>query len=276
MNNPQKENQNIVETVDTEPSLSYSEQYVRSILAKDLNGYFRAELKLVQEEYSVPGVGRIDILATDVKGDFVVIEIKKVSAGRDAVGQLLSYMGALGDKGKKVRGYLVAPSFDEACIAASKVSRQVRLLKLGVVLQVNLSNATGQTTSRFLRTTIKTSRTSEGIDHRLTWTLNLKTMKLSSTLPFVNSPITIRNEHVVKGKGINTNWGFVPFSEISLEGRKNKVAQFVKRHKLSKSRSSSTADARRDIPTSTSQSTSDVGGEPAIASAWPFPKDKHP
>jgi len=60
------------------------------------------------KERRVPS-GYIDITAEDKDGAFVVIELKAVEADRDAVGQLLAYMGDLmGDEHKVVRGILVA------------------------------------------------------------------------------------------------------------------------------------------------------------------------
>jgi len=61
-------------------------------------------------EYGTP-VGRIDILATDHNGDFVVVELK-VSRGADAAcGQILRYKGWVRQHvadGKKVRGIIIA------------------------------------------------------------------------------------------------------------------------------------------------------------------------
>lgn len=63
------------------------------------------------EEYKVPS-GRIDILAKDSHGTPVVIELKAGTADRDAIGQILSYMGDLQtDNPLKVRGIVVAGDF---------------------------------------------------------------------------------------------------------------------------------------------------------------------
>lgn len=66
--------------------------------------------------------GRIDILAEDGQGHPVVIELKAVTAGRDAVAQLLAYMGDFHAEGSKsVRGLLIAPDFDPRAISAARM-----------------------------------------------------------------------------------------------------------------------------------------------------------
>lgn len=71
-------------------------------------------------ELSVPS-GRIDILAKDAEG-LVVIELKAVRAPRDAVAQVLAYMGDLQiDRQTPVRGILVAPEFDARAISAARM-----------------------------------------------------------------------------------------------------------------------------------------------------------
>ena len=82
-------------------------------------------LKVVdgEKEKRVPS-GYIDITAEDKDGTPVVIELKAVEADRDAVGQLLAYMGDLmGDGHKLVRGILVAPSFSARAISAAHAAK---------------------------------------------------------------------------------------------------------------------------------------------------------
>jgi hypothetical protein len=61
---------------------------------------------------SEPSVGVIDFLCTDHEGNFVVVETKRNEPDRQAVGQLLGYMGWVQRKlcpaGKSVRGILIA------------------------------------------------------------------------------------------------------------------------------------------------------------------------
>jgi len=75
--------------------------------------------------------GRIDILGEGSDGIPVVIEPKAGKAGKEAIGQVLAYMGdMLGEaKGKNVRGILVAADFDDKAIAASKAVPAVTLKK---------------------------------------------------------------------------------------------------------------------------------------------------
>jgi RecB family endonuclease NucS len=83
------------------------------------------------KEHIVPS-GRIDILAVDSKEAHVVIELKAGTADRDAVGQILSYIGDLQADGRHaIRGILVAADFTGWAIAASKAVPNVELRKYG-------------------------------------------------------------------------------------------------------------------------------------------------
>jgi SpoVK/Ycf46/Vps4 family AAA+-type ATPase len=78
-------------------------------------------------ERSVPS-GRIDILARDSAGRIVVIELKATKATRDAVGQVLAYMGDLSaTEDVRVRGVLIAPDFDHKAIAAARMAPTLSL-----------------------------------------------------------------------------------------------------------------------------------------------------
>lgn len=68
--------------------------------------------------------GRIDILAVDGGGDFVVIEIKAGEADRDVCGQIQGYMGWVKQhmaKNQTVRGIVVANNFTVRAVYAAKV-----------------------------------------------------------------------------------------------------------------------------------------------------------
>ena len=66
--------------------------------------------------------GFIDITAKDRDGKVVVIELKAGTARRDAIGQVLSYMGDVADEeSAEVRGILVAGEFDDKACAAARV-----------------------------------------------------------------------------------------------------------------------------------------------------------
>lgn len=61
-------------------------------------------------------VGRIDILAIDKEGNYVVIELKAGEADDKVCGQILKYMGWVKKElanGKPVRGIIIANSFSE-------------------------------------------------------------------------------------------------------------------------------------------------------------------
>jgi len=78
--------------------------------------------------------GFIDISARDENGVAVVIELKAGRAGRDAVGQILSYMGdmAAEEESGKVRGILVAADFDNKAKAAARMVPNLVLRKYSV------------------------------------------------------------------------------------------------------------------------------------------------
>ena len=61
--------------------------------------------------------GFIDILAKDLAGALVVIELKSGTAKREAIGQIAGYMGDLmsEEDASQVRGILVAADFDKSC-----------------------------------------------------------------------------------------------------------------------------------------------------------------
>lgn len=78
--------------------------------------------------------GRIDITAKDKDGRTVVIELKAGTAKREAVGQILSYMGdvAHSNPDVQVRGMLVAGDFDERTIFAASMVDDLSLHKYSI------------------------------------------------------------------------------------------------------------------------------------------------
>lgn len=75
--------------------------------------------------------GRIDITARDREGVTVIIELKVGPADRDAIGQLLAYMGDLMDDGAPVRGILVAREFAPRAVAAARAVPNIQLTRYG-------------------------------------------------------------------------------------------------------------------------------------------------
>jgi RecB family endonuclease NucS len=73
--------------------------------------------------------GRIDIAARDKAGSSVVIELKADKADREAVGQILGYMGDLMTNKSSVRGILVAKDFSASTLAAARVVPNLSLKK---------------------------------------------------------------------------------------------------------------------------------------------------
>lgn len=82
------------------------------------------------KELKVPS-GFIDITAEDKHGATVVIELKAGAADREAVAQILAYMGDLLLKKQSVRGILVAGDFPARTIAAARVVPNLELRKYG-------------------------------------------------------------------------------------------------------------------------------------------------
>lgn len=98
------------------------ERDLQTALRKSI-GQLQPGLKIIDggAERSVPS-GRIDILAEDQQGTPVVIELKAVTARRDAVAQVLAYMGDLQEHSDTtVRGFLVAPDFDDKARSAARM-----------------------------------------------------------------------------------------------------------------------------------------------------------
>jgi len=107
-------------------------------LERDLQLALRANLRQLEDgltiadggkEMVVPS-GRIDILAKDKEDVRVVIELKAGTADRDAVGQIMSYIGDLqAEDGDAVRGILVAGDFTSRAIAASRAAPNITVQK---------------------------------------------------------------------------------------------------------------------------------------------------
>lgn len=77
-------------------------------------------------------VGRIDVLAVDQNGNFVVIELKAGTATSSVVGQLLSYVSWVRQnlaKGGEVRGIIIADDFDKKLKYASAETSNISLKK---------------------------------------------------------------------------------------------------------------------------------------------------
>lgn len=108
-------------------------------LERDLQHALRSNIQQLQEgleiadggkEQVVP-CGRIDITAKDKRGGIVVIELKVGDADRNAVAQVLSYIGDLKakDPKKTIRGIVVAEGFRVSALAAARAVPSIELMK---------------------------------------------------------------------------------------------------------------------------------------------------
>ncbi len=75
-------------------------------------------LRVLRSERPIDGAGYADIVARDSEGRYVVIEVKRVTAGQEAVRQLYRYVEALRKRnpGTPVRGILAAPSITKEAL----------------------------------------------------------------------------------------------------------------------------------------------------------------
>lgn len=120
-------------------------------LESDLEGFLVADLEKLEiglrlydangsrgQQFDAGAAGRIDILATDAHGNFVVIELKAGEADRQVCGQIQAYMGWVMDNlsaGRQVRGILVASGFTERAKLASRVVPGLALRAYSVVFK---------------------------------------------------------------------------------------------------------------------------------------------
>lgn len=83
--------------------------------------------------------GRIDVLAQDSNGRHWVIETKVGVAGRDAIGQLQSYLAASRElesfKGVDPIGVLIAEDFDKPCLYALQQTDRILTLRYSVTFR---------------------------------------------------------------------------------------------------------------------------------------------
>jgi hypothetical protein len=129
---PEEDLKNDQEDVNT--SIQFS-------LEKDLQKALRTNIHQLEPELTIADngqerltkAGRIDILARDSKGQYVVIELKAGKAQSKAISQISAYMGAIMQEADEnlVRGILLAGDFDENVILASKVIPNLTLKKYG-------------------------------------------------------------------------------------------------------------------------------------------------
>jgi len=93
------------------------EANLESILVEQLE-VIEEGLHLVKRQFVCPGVGRIDLLCKDRKGNLVIIELKKFGVRHDSIiDQIARYMGYIkahvAKGNQKVRGIIVVGKVDE-------------------------------------------------------------------------------------------------------------------------------------------------------------------
>lgn len=126
------------------------EKDLQNYLARNLH-HLESGLKLYEDEgltgieYNAGG-RRIDILAIDKDGHFVVVELK-VSRGYDRViGQLLRYMGWVEAnlcEGKPVRGMIIANEITEDLVlATSHIADRVKLFEYAISFTIKQKDRT--------------------------------------------------------------------------------------------------------------------------------------
>jgi hypothetical protein len=126
-----------VEESEIQEEISLSlERDLEEYISRNL-GCLEKGLTLYSEEgssgrqYSTD-VGRIDLLAIDKEGNFVVIELKAGLATDRVVGQLLGYMRYVRKnlaKGRDVKGIIIADDFDERLKYAIAETPKLKLKK---------------------------------------------------------------------------------------------------------------------------------------------------
>jgi RecB family endonuclease NucS len=107
-------------------------------LERDLQNALRSNIEQLERglviadnnKEQVTASGRIDITARDQSGAMVIIELKAGSADRDAIAQVLSYIGDAMEKEKSVRGIVIAGDLTPRAIAAARAAA-IRLVKYG-------------------------------------------------------------------------------------------------------------------------------------------------
>jgi hypothetical protein len=118
-------------------------------LERDLQHALRANIEQLEAGLKIVDGGKeqhveagwIDITAQDKQGATVVIELKAGEADRNAVAQVLSYMGNLIEGTKKpVRGIVVASDFKVNAVSAARAASNIELKKYNFKFSFRAAN----------------------------------------------------------------------------------------------------------------------------------------
>jgi RecB family endonuclease NucS len=122
-----------VESPATDPARDYAEKSLQTFLVQNPAQLGILQAKIIASEYPTD-VGRIDLLVSSGQKTLWVVELKAGVAGRDAIGQIISYIGAVRQMhpGKTVLGLLVATDFDKSCLAAHRTINDVELKRVRI------------------------------------------------------------------------------------------------------------------------------------------------
>ena len=106
-------------------------------------------LIFLDRQYETIDAGRLDLLAKDAQGDYVVVELKRDMANDKALGQLLRYMGWVRMNlavGNEVRGYVVGDEIDEGMVYATLANDTIdRICKTRTYSQLKVRLETRRT-----------------------------------------------------------------------------------------------------------------------------------
>lgn len=122
----------VVESADVDPQASIFsvEREMQVAVRKQLG---RLESGLVEADGGIERqvvTGRIDILARDAEGKYVVVELKAGKCPSGAIEQVLGYAQALEDEtGEHARAILVASEFSDRMMSAAKRVRDLKLVE---------------------------------------------------------------------------------------------------------------------------------------------------
>jgi len=95
------------------------EESIKRAILLEPEAILGESLKPVEEEVRLGAAGYADLMFVDESGNYVVVEVKKDTAGVEAVYQLKRYVDRLRNAtGFRVRGILAAPGFTRSAIIA--------------------------------------------------------------------------------------------------------------------------------------------------------------